>query len=171
MTRSCPRQTAGSHHTGMPLRSARCLPSKSKTSNPPLSLSSSTVLQDTTEAWGRAGDQRSFPGCVPWLRAGEGPGTFWLSERPWLGEGSMGRRGRWPESWTDHWKQGVPGGRCEEAHQGPVSRVPTAPLAGSHSLPSQHGALSTHSSSGHRVGWAYMAEGALYTRQDACFAF
>lgn len=34
-------------------RSAGYLPSKSKASNPPLSLSSSSVLQDTREEWGR----------------------------------------------------------------------------------------------------------------------
>lgn len=64
VTWPCSRQMAAGHHSGMPLRSTGYLPSKSKTSNPPLSLSSSTVLQDKRGGWGSACEPGSSPGRV-----------------------------------------------------------------------------------------------------------
>lgn len=65
---------------GTPLRSAGHPPSRSKASKPPLSLSSSTVLQDTM---GR-GSGWALSIVCRWSREREASGMFRRCERLWF---------------------------------------------------------------------------------------
>lgn len=62
---------------GTPLTPAGHLPSRSKASKPPLSLSSSTVLQDTRGAG-------ALLIVCRWSREREASGMFWRCERFWF---------------------------------------------------------------------------------------